>query len=396
MKKFDITYFHGPFPEYIDKPEVIADISAAGITLVPLCGSTEVNKRALQVLSKYCLYAVIQDPRVSAVYYSDDIAGADAVVREVVNDYNNYNNVIGWDIVDEPNSSKFPVLAAIVNAFRRYSPECETIINLFPNYASTEQLGNPDYLSHLEAFVNIVHPHSISYDHYHFLGRENRRAADEEGISERERLIRLAAETVSDRGGFFENINDIRSIALKYDLDPMLIVLLTEHGPYRNLTKSELFWEVNMSLVYGMKRISYFTYWEPSYSKYWQWTNAMCDTKGNKQKHYYDVQEINRTIRPVGEFLFNRKSSAVFHIDEASMPEYNDILSIDALNGGHGVVGFFDNDCFYLVNKDYVNPGEFKITSRVSLTIMENGIFRDLQNDTITLEAGRGVLIKYR
>ncbi|MCQ2433107.1 MAG: hypothetical protein MJ175_10945, partial [Clostridia bacterium] len=312
MKQFDITYFHGPFAEYIDKPEVIADIAASGITLVPLNSSTEVNKRALPILDRYGLRALVGDPRIGQLYRDDDIAGADAVVKAIVADYEPFGNILGWDIVDEPNTAKFPILAAIVNAFRRYAPDTETVINLFPNYASPEQLGAKDFSDYLERFVNIVRPHFISYDHYHFLGRENRKKVIAETTDERERLIRLSAETTENRGGFFENIEDTRRIALKYGLDAMLIVLLTEHGPYRNLTKGELLWEVNMCLVYGLRRISYFTYWEPGYDEHWQWTNAMCDTEGNKMQHYYDVKEINAEITPAGRYLFDKNSFAVY------------------------------------------------------------------------------------
>ncbi len=396
MQKFDITYFHGPFSAYIDKPEVIADIAASGITLVPLNSDTATNKRALPVLAKYGLRAVVQDSRVSRIYYNDDGAGADACVREVVADYAAFDNIIGWDIVDEPTAAKFPILAAIVGAFRRYSPDRETVINLLPNYATPAQLGNPDYMSHLEAFVNIVRPHFISYDHYHFLGRENRRAATSDTVNERERLIRLSAETTVDRGGFFENIADVRTVSLKYDIDAMLIVLLTEHGPYRNLTRGELFWEVNMCLAYGMRRISYFTYWEPSHDDFWQWTNAMCDTEGNKMPHYYDVQAINAVIRPVGEYLFSRKSTAVFHIGtpEPGAQKFENYDVITSIDGDCGVIGFFDDGSFYLVNRDYLRERTFKIHASAPLATLQNGVFVGLPDTTITLGAGEGILIK--
>ena len=35
---------------------------------------------------------------------------------------------------------------------------------------SAEFICNPDYMSHLEAFANIVGPDVLSYDHYHFRG----------------------------------------------------------------------------------------------------------------------------------------------------------------------------------------------------------------------------------
>ncbi len=396
MKNFEITYFHGPFSEYIDRPDVIADIAAAGITLVPLGSDTETNKRALPVLAKYGLKAVVNDRRIAKLYETENISEVDQCIREIVNDYAEFKNIIGWDIVDEPNSSKFPILASIVNAFRRYSPNCETVINLFPNYASSEQLGNPDYISHLEAFVNIVRPHFISYDHYHFLGRENRKSINSADIDERERLIRLSAENIDDRGGFFENIEDIRKVSLKYDIDSMLIVLLTEHGPYRNLTRGELFWEINMCLAYGMRRISYFTYWEPAHDEFWQWTNAMCDTTGNKTQHYYDVQEINRTVKPIGEYLFDKKSSAVFHIGnpEENSVKFNGFGKIKSISGECGVIGCFDDGSFYLVNRDYICEQSFTLISEEPLTIMKNGIFESLNTNNIILSAGEAVLIK--
>lgn len=320
----------------------------------------------------------------------------DETVCEIVADYAEFENLIGWDITDEPNAAKFPILAAIVNAFRRYSPDKETVINLFPNYASPEQLGNPDYMTHLEEFVNVVRPHFISYDHYHFLGREKRRATIDSTVDERERLIRLSAETTVNRGGFFENIEDIRNVALKYDLDAMLIVLLTEHGPYRNLTRGELLWEVNMSLAYGMRRVSYFTYWEPSCDEHWQWTNAMCDTAGSKMQHYYDVQSINKEISPVGEYLFDRTSTAVYHIGttEPGTTAFTSCGKVQGIDGDCGVIGVFDDGSMYLVNRDFLAPRTFRITADVPLTIMKDGVFVDMDSDTITLKAGEGALIK--
>ncbi len=396
MKNFEITYFHGPFSDYVVREEVIADIAKSGMTLVPLHYGTETNKTALPLLRRYGLKAIVSDPRISAVYRADDLAAADAMAKEVVTDYADYDNIIGWDIVDEPNAAKFPVLAAIVRAFRRYSPDMETTINLFPNYASPAQLGNPDYISHLEAFVNIVDPYLLSYDHYHFLGRQNRNALLDESDDERERLIRLSAETTENRGGFFENIEDFRSVALKYDIDQMLIVLLTEHGPYRNLTRGELYWEVNMCLAYGMKRISYFTYWEPAHDEHWQWTNAMCDTEGKKMPHYYDVAAINADIAPAGRHLFETTSEAVYHIGtpEKGSTVFTAHGPISAIDGENGVIGFFADGSIYLVNRDFINENTFTLHTDKKLSKMENGIFVDLCGNTVTLGAGEAILLK--
>ena len=396
MKKFDITYFHGPFADYIVRPDVVENIAKSGMTLLPLHYGTEVNKKALPLVEANGMKALVGDPRIYQLYHADDLQGADAVVKQIVADYAEFDHVIeGWDLVDEPNSAKFPILGAIVAAFRKYSPDKETMINLFPNYASPEQLGNPTYADHLEDFIQRVNPHCVSYDHYHFLGREGRKQLDLGDVDERERLIRLSAELTVDRGGFFANIEVVREKALKYGLDPMLIVLLTEHGPYRNLTAAELLWEVNMCLVYGMRRISFFTYWEPAHDEYWQWTNAMADTEGNLTQHYYDVQSIAAKIRPIGEYLFARKNTAVYHIGqpEEGAAQFTAYGKIDAIEGTDGVVGFFEDGSFYLVNRSYQTEKSFIVRSEAPLYAYAEGQWKECDGK-FTLAAGDGVLLK--
>ncbi len=402
MKKFDITYFNGPPHEYFTKPETVADIAAAGITLVPIMGDLKTNREVLTLLRQYGLRAVVSDTRLGPIYGTDNIAAADEAVKQIVADYADFENVIGWDLVDEPHSKKFPILAAIVNAFRRYSPDKETVINLFPNYADPAvQLGNPDYISHLEEFVNVVRPHFISYDHYHFLGRTKRKETllNSENIDEREMSIRISAAQTEDRGGFFENIEDVRNVALKYGLDAMLIVLLVEHGLYRNLTYGELLWEVNMCLAYGFKRISYFTYWTPPYDACWEYTNAMCDTEGKKMQHYYDAQKINSIIRPVGEYLFDRTSVGVYHLGESEKgtAQFESFGKIKKIDGDNGVIGCFDDGTMYLVNRDFLKENTFTLHVTSPLTVMRDGYFTDLTSENsvlITLAPGEGVLLK--
>ena len=397
MKQFDITFFDGPFAEYIVKDDVVADIAASGITLVPLTYNTAVNKEALLVLRRFGLRAIVRDERITELFNTDNVSGADVVVKDVVADYDNFDNLIGWEIVDEPHASKFTVLSAIVNAFRRYSPEKETVINLYPNYASEAQLGMASYADYLESYVNVVRPHLISYDHYHFLGREKRNENLILDVDERERLIRLSAEKTEDRPEFFENIELIRATALKYDVDPMLIILLTEHGPYRNLTIGELYWEVNMSLAYGMKRLSYYTYWELAHDvEHWQWANAMCDTKGNKMQHWYDVRDINAEISPAGRHLFETRSEAVFHIGtpEPGAKKFESYGAVSAIDGKNGVIGFFEDGSIYLVNRDFQRENTFTIHADRPLSVMQNGVFVDLESTTVTLGAGEAVLLK--
>ncbi len=396
MKHFHITYYHGPTAEEIIKNDTIADIAAAGFTLIPLHYDTETNKKALKIMNYYGIKAMVSDPRLCNVYTQKDFDSVDSVISEIASNYAEFDRLIlGWDITDEPNAADFPILGAIIDAVNRITPGKEAYINLLPNYAIPEQLGTQDYSTYLEEFVNTVKPHTISYDHYHFLGREHRKAIMNLNVDDNERLIRLAAEQVDNRGGFFENIEEIRKIGLKYNIDAMLIVLLTEHGPYRNLTYAELLWEVNMCLAYGFKRLSYFTYWEPAPDEHWQWAHAMVNRKGNKEQHYYDVQLINALLLTAGQYLFREKSEAVFHIGEPDsgaqrLTEYDGIT----VDGENGVISFFTNGYIYLVNRNYVLQNTFTLNTDKPIKKLVHGIFEDADSNTFKLAAGEGVLLK--
>lgn len=153
-----------------------------------------------------------------------------------------------------------------------------------------------------------------------------------------------------------------------------------------------------MCLVYGLRRISYFTYWEPGHDEHWQWTNAMCDTEGNKMQHYYDVKEINAEITPAGRYLFDKNSFAVYHIGkpESGSEAFDGCGAITSIDGENGVIGFFDDGSVYLVNRDFIKENSFTIHSDKPYTIQQpDGSFADAKSNTITLPAGGGCLIKF-
>ena len=49
------------------------------------------------------------------------------------------------------------------------APAALPYINLFPNYASPDQLGTVDYAYHVRAYLETVQPPFLSYDHYSLL-----------------------------------------------------------------------------------------------------------------------------------------------------------------------------------------------------------------------------------
>ena len=344
MNGFQITYFYGPpgYGKYPVDEELIKAIADCGFTSIPLAAGEDEAKRILDIMDDYgltcsALYSgAITD---QLIYFGDpDVSQeeVDAIVQSVVDTYEGYDNILGWNLYDEPTADKFPVIQKIVSAFRRIDPERETHLNVWPNYASAEALKATDYNSYLERFMSEVDPDYLSFDYYHFTSET----------------------TSSDLTRYFENIEDIRSAGLKYGKDQMQILLLTKHLTLADITPYQLQWEVNIALAYGMKRISYFSFWNDQYMEADGCSNSCMNSMGEKNPHYYDVQNVNKWLLPLGNELFGKTSTAVFHkcspqdLSENSKA-YTSYGALGLCTGNNFLIGFFDDASFMIVNKEY-------------------------------------------
>ena len=390
MPRFDITYFYGPHNDQMVDEYFYQMIAEAGFTAIPLeYGNTELNKQALPLLRKYGLVCCeLSDSRIRALIDADpstyDIPQeeVDRIIAEVVADYAEHLDIVeGWGLKDEPNLEKFKILAKIVKAFKKLTPDKSTMINLFPIYA-WGMLGTDTYQEYLDEFVKQVEPHYLSYDHYHFFA---------DGTT---------------RNDFFTNLEMVRDKAKESDIDPMIIVLLTKHMNYADVTYDQIEWEVNTSLTYGMKRISYFTFILEQYLLDDGWTNACMSYTGEVWPHYYDVQAINKWLLPLGTELFDKESVAVFHLKdrqksdlEPECEEYTPYGDLGAVNGNNFVIGFFDDGSFMITNKIWrENDGKYNsfvfkdIDSGLEYFDTESATWRDAEADGIVTRNSYGKL----
>lgn len=329
-----------------------------------------------------------------------------SLLTAVVRDYAAYPALLGYHIVDEPNSSAFPALAEIREILSELDPAHESYINLFPNYASLEMLGNPSYYDHLEQFIEVVKPEILSYDHYHFI--KGKPMEKIELKDEREMQIYEAAFQKVERAGFFDNIEDAMAVSQKTGVPFMIIILVVEHGPYRNLTEAEIRWEVFNSLCYGIKRLSYFTYWTPGVDHdegddFWHWKNGMIEKDGSRTLHYEQISRINRELQTLGDILLPHGVLDVFHFGKEPdgkvrywQGSYGDVTSMTA---DRATVGFFEGGYVMIANKDYENAAAVTLTASEGKTLKvfdkTAGIWNPADNTlTLTLAAGDGELLK--
>lgn len=416
--QYPITYWFGIRKEFIYRPdgslatEEIDRIKDAGFTLMLAEFDVKTNKLVLDAAAERGLKVMMSDGRIDQARCHPEQMRE--LLAAVVADYSSYPALFGYHIVDEPNSSAFPVLAAIRETLAELDPAHEAYINLFPNYASPEQLGNPTYEDHLAEYTAKVKPEIISYDHYHFL----------KGARKQEKIITDAREQQIydstfggasefenvDRAGFFTNIEQIRNESLRSGIPFMVIILVVEHGPYRNLTDGELRWEVWQSLAYGSARISYFTYWTPGANNtegddFWHWQNGMISQTGEILPHYYMIADINRELQAVGSVLCEKQSLGVYHLGQMPNERYityanGAVGPIDAIEGTDLTVGVFTDGYVLIANRDYAKENDFcfKANGAVALFDAEDGAFFALESEDgiyrMTLGEGDAILLK--
>ncbi len=329
---FPISYWAGP-PREHSTDETYADIAAANFTLA-FNGDLDLSQR-------HGLKCMVFDGRVAGVRPAG--AETDAAMDAVVAEHRDHPALWGYYLQDEPHSSAFASLAYVNQGLLRRDPAHTPYINLFPNYATTEQLGNETYEEHVAQFCETVKPRALSYDHYALLDG-------------------------GDRPEYFGNMEVIRQAGLRHDIPFWFILQVTAHGPYRVVNEAELRWQVYTALAYGAKGIMYFTYWLPAPDERWNWHDAIVERDGSRNAHYDMVQRINGEVKALGPMLLRLKSIGAHHAEP--LPEGTKGLQgarfVAALEGGPAVIGEHVDDVgrkfVFLVNRDYAAAHSYTIT----------------------------------
>ena len=356
------------------------------------------SQKALEICEKLGVKYTVFDIRIVELVNGEaSDEEIDSTVRAVCEAYRDYPALHSYLVKDEPDTTQFPRLKKIVDAFKRYDPAHMPYINLFPNYASPAQLGADDYETYVEQFIKVVQPELLCYDHYHlFKADPNVELNVAPGSFEAQ--VYAASMGRDEKSGFYNNLEAIRNSGLKNGIPYMLIVLLVEHGPYKNLTRSELYFEVWQTLAYGCSALSYYNYWElPRHTNY---SNAIISADGERCEHYWVVQEINRRIAKIGECVASTRSEAVFHVGDSFLQEgvtlFTPYRNIEDISGGHLTVGFFEDDTFIIANQDCVSPADVTITTSEKLMLIDEDscILVPLRGNRLTIPAGEGVYLK--
>ena len=301
-------------------------------------------------------------------------------ISSLVNEVGRHPAVYGYYIKDEPNAAEFPGLAAVARAVRECAPGQMAYINLFPNYATQEQLGAETYEEYVQEYVETVRPLVVSYDHYALM------------------------EGGGLRKSYFANLETIRRTATRAGLPFWNIVLSNCHFTYREPDPAGFRFQAFTTLAYGGKGISWFTYLTPEVGNY---RLAPLDPYGNRTPTWSYLQSANLQVLQLAPTYNRLASTRVYHFGETPQgcrpaPAATLVQSVRGLHEEF-VLGDLrhpdGSDYIMLVNKDFTRSTPFEIVfngprRKVERVSPYSGEHQELAGENNWLAPGQGVLLR--
>lgn len=202
----------------------------------------------------------------------------------------------GYMVRDEPNVKDFPTLRERVAAIRTARPGKLAYINLYPNYASPQQLGTDSYEEHVRQFVDVVDPDVLSMDHYP--------------------LMKPGADS---REAYCTNLEVMRKHSLQQGIAFWNFFHTMAFGAHFDPTEADIRWQIFTSLAYGAKGVLYFCYYAPTGGEFAK-GSGIITVEGRKTRHYDQAKRINATVKALGATLMQLTSMGVYRVKPEDDP----------------------------------------------------------------------------
>ncbi|MEI6578885.1 MAG: hypothetical protein WCN92_05410 [Eubacteriales bacterium] len=403
---YDLQYADATHVSYVKEAGIDFLITSVNQTFLDLCEQNNVGV----IASSYNAPSMYWDASGSPGWYSITPAT-----------YKNHPAIWGDNLIDEPTSAGFATLGSVTNYYYANTTGKLPYINLFPIYASAEQLGNSpnietykkillplsdfsdasvdSYKRHVSEYINKINTDYISVDIYPL------------GI--KKDLTGTAVKTTSTK--WLRNLDILGEACRKTNRD--LWVITQAAGDYNSGsgnnrycdTPQDIRWQAYVSLSFGTKAIIHACY----NSGWWDRDSHLIDAAGNRTKTYYAVQTVDNELKAfadiyggynnLGAFLMNGISAAgtdygfLMPVDESAKPTVKSVspLLIGCFKGEVG-----NSKAYTVVNmtepqKDQSVSATLAFDGAKKLTVYKKGVATVINANTCTLnlESCEGVFI---
>ena len=259
--------------------------------------------------------------------------------------------------MDEPSENKFPRLAEMNKRVKRLAPSKPFWVNLLPTYGF-ESLEEYDH--HIKAYIDIVKPKMLTYDHYCLVGNDPQVHADSWYSPNRE-------------GDYFANLEIVRKRALEADIEFGVMVSVGTFSGVRGASDAELRWQAFTTLAYGARSLGWFCYMtETTYGNSQNWEDHVVNRDGTRTRHYSMLKYLNGEVLAWGPTLLQLESTGVYHTDPLAPMTHpiKESRLVESIEGGMCLVGEFKGQdgrsYLMVVNRDFIKPVKVRLKFRES------------------------------
>lgn len=284
-----ISIFWPPTQGYINDTQYkyMAD---AGITWVmgsgDNLGAKDVQMKMLALCDKYGIGMTVGDSRLG----SNLLNIKEDKIRAIQDEYKDVPGAYGYYLLDEPLNPNI-----FINAYKTLKegdPLAYMHLNFLPYscYASKER-----YIDQMNDWAKLCAMTGYPLDYLMY------------------DLYPYGLEKGSmNRTGFLINLDAVRIAGLRNGVRTgNYIQSVTQSVAFRSPNEAETAYEINMSLAFGIKQISYFTWFTP-HDRSEPFEDGIISADGKPNPKYEFISRLNKRVHNVGKTLINCDALAVY------------------------------------------------------------------------------------
>lgn len=207
-------------------------------------------------------------------------------VKALVENAPKSESIVGDYMVDEPSAKDFAAINDFYQEYVKYTDgKLMPLVNLYPNYGSTQpennpnavsQLGTTTYAEHIKQYVENMDLDYISLDNY-------------------------PMQSTGCFAKYLQNLDEVGAACRDNDLDMWIIIQTGANSTAEQLTPQQLEWQMYACMAYGANGIIH-----ACYAANWFNHDTNCvDDSGNITETYVMAKAANEEIHRVGEVFMD-------------------------------------------------------------------------------------------
>lgn len=299
--------------------------------------------------------------------------------KDIAKRFMHHAATFGYYVVDEPSIAALGPEQNIINSIRTIDSTHYCYVNLYPDYATNDQLGTSNYTEYIEKVIQNLSLNLLSFDYYPIINGNYL------------------------RNSWYSNLEIIRNKSVTFGIPFWAFALTTSHSIYPIPTIQHIRLEVYSDLAYGAKGIQYYTYWTKN-SPNFQYISGPIEKDGTRTVVYDIIKQVNSEINVYADIFLSVKVVNVGHYGKfipkgaQKFTTFPDFVKAIDIKCNTALISEMENDSnsFLMIqNNDLTTPIEVNITVDADTKlVLKNGsiIPFSLINKPFKIESGDMVM----